>query len=306
MGWTSLELCAGAGGQALGLERAGFEPAALIDHHEPACHTLTANRPLWSVVHGDLRQTDFRAYRGVTLVAGGVPCPPYSVSGKRQGQHDARDLFPEALRAVQETEPQAVMLENVHGLSESNFRPLLEALIDRLRALGYVCDWRVLNCREFGVAQNRRRTIIVALRSAACAKRFRWPEPCAMHVTVGMAIGCLMAEGGWAGCGSWARLAHDVAPCLCASRGGPSLCPSGTRQRWWKMGVDPCALATGPPQATHNGAVRLTLRMTGVLQGFPADWVFCGSMTAAYRQVANALPPQLAEAVGRSIATALG
>jgi DNA (cytosine-5)-methyltransferase 1 len=117
--FSSLEVCAGAGGQGLGLELAGFGHEALVELEPAACETLRLNRPSWNVVEGDLRQFSGKPFKGVDLVAGGVPCPPFSKVGKQLGADDDRDLFPEALRLVDECRPQAVMLENVRGMIRS-------------------------------------------------------------------------------------------------------------------------------------------------------------------------------------------
>lgn len=119
--FTSLEICAGAGGQALGLEMAGFGHEALIELEPAACATLRLNRSSWNVIEGDLCQFDGSQYKGIDLVAGGVPCPPFSKAGKQLGENDERDLFPEAVRMVDECRPQAVMLENVRGLLDAVF-----------------------------------------------------------------------------------------------------------------------------------------------------------------------------------------
>src|SRR4051794_31190972 len=113
---TSIEICAGAGGQALGLEQAGFRHLAAVELDAWACRTLELNRPLWKVVKADVREFDATSLCGLDLLAGGVPCPPFSVAGKRLGASDSRDLFPQALRLVAECQPAAVMLENVRGL----------------------------------------------------------------------------------------------------------------------------------------------------------------------------------------------
>lgn len=118
---NSLEICAGAGGQALGLELAGFEHAALVEIESPACATLRLNRPHWNVIEDDLRNVSGRQFKGIDLLAGGVPCPPFSKAGKQLGQEDERDLFPEAIRLVEEIQPKAVMLENVRGLLDAVF-----------------------------------------------------------------------------------------------------------------------------------------------------------------------------------------
>src|SRR5215469_18661059 len=116
MAYYSIELCAGAGGQALGLEKAGFEHIELIEIDSNACNTLRFNRPKWKIVEGDICKYSPKPSIGIDLLAGGVPCPPFSVAGKQLGAKDERDLFPEALRIVDECRPRAVMLENVRGL----------------------------------------------------------------------------------------------------------------------------------------------------------------------------------------------
>lgn len=110
---TSIEICAGAGGQALGLEAAGFDHLALVEIDKDACQTLRSNRPNWNVVEGDLRNFSAKQFKNVDLLAGGVPCPPFSKAGKQLGKEDERDMFPEAVRLVRECRPKAVMLENV-------------------------------------------------------------------------------------------------------------------------------------------------------------------------------------------------
>ena len=117
----SLEMCAGAGGQALGLETAGFDHAALVELEPAACATLRLNRPYWNVIEDDLRSFDGRSYQGIDLLAGGVPCSPFSKAGNQLGANDERDLFPTAIRLVDECRPQALMLEFVLGLLDSVF-----------------------------------------------------------------------------------------------------------------------------------------------------------------------------------------
>src|ERR1700730_16895166 len=132
-----LEICAGGGGQATGLEAAGFDLAAAIeiDHH--ACDTLRKNRPHWKVIEAPANEIDGTDFRGIDLLAGGVPCPPFSIAGKQLGQEDERDLFSEALRLVEEARPKAVMLENVRGLSTVKFQPYRNSIKARLKELGY-------------------------------------------------------------------------------------------------------------------------------------------------------------------------
>ena len=149
---TSLELCAGAGGQALGLEQAGFDHIALVEIEPLACQTLKLNRPDWNVINQDLRQYNARAYNGqVDLVAGGVPCPPFSIAGKQLGHLDERDLFPEAIRIASECQPKAIMLENVRGILDPKFKIYRRQILAELRKLGFFCEWRLLQASEFGV-----------------------------------------------------------------------------------------------------------------------------------------------------------
>ena len=119
---TCLEICAGAGGQSLGLEQAGFIHEAAVELDPDACETLRLNRGSeWKIIEDDVHNLEGRAYAGIDLFSGGVPCPPFSIAGKRLGQDDDRDLFPQALRLVRETGPRAVLLENVRGLATHRF-----------------------------------------------------------------------------------------------------------------------------------------------------------------------------------------
>jgi DNA (cytosine-5)-methyltransferase 1 len=119
---TAVELCAGAGGQALGLEKAGFHHTALVEMDSNCCKTLRINRPEWNVIEEDLRKFNGRPYKGVDLLAGGLPCPPFSVAGKQLGDNDERNLFPEGIRLVEEIRPRAVMIENGRGILDAVFK----------------------------------------------------------------------------------------------------------------------------------------------------------------------------------------
>jgi DNA (cytosine-5)-methyltransferase 1 len=307
---TCLEICAGAGGQSLGLENAGFSHAAAVEIDPDACETLRLNRQhVWKVIEGDVHQFDGRPYHGVDLLAGGVPCPPFSVAGKQLGADDERDLFPEALRLVRECEPAAVMLENVPGLSQARFAGYREQVLRHLDDLGYQADWRVLNACEFGVPQLRPRFILVAMRPDAYP-HFEWPTAIGTPPTVGEALHGMMAEGGWTGADEWARKANGVGPTLVGGsrkHGGPDLGPTRAREAWKKLGVDGRGLADAPPPADApvDHLPRLTREMTAVIQGFPLDWKFYGRKTASYRQVGNAFPPPVAREVGTRIRMAI-
>lgn len=308
MSLTSLEMCAGAGGQALGLERAGFEHEALVEIEPPACATLRLNRPSWNVIEGDLRQFDGRSYEGIDLLAGGVPCPPFSKAGLQLGADDERDLFPEAIRLVDECRPKAVMLENVRGLMDAVFTDYRNKVEKQLKKLGYVPGWRLLNACDFGVSQLRPRVVFVGVKKEFAGK-FVWPEPnITSVVTVGELLHDLMKENKWRGADKWRLQANSIAPTLVGGskkHGGPDLGPTRSKQAWATLGVDGNGLWDEAPPKDFVGMPRLTPRMTARIQGFPDDWEFFGRKTAAYRQIGNAFPPAVAEAVSRCVYTAI-
>jgi DNA (cytosine-5)-methyltransferase 1 len=292
----------------LGLEQAGFEHVCLVELDSFACDTLRYNRPNWNVVEGDLRAFQGRRYRGIDLLAGGVPCPPFSIAGKKLGNSDERDLFPEAIRLVDECRPQAVMLENVRGLLDSCFDNYRSTLIKDFKKLGYEAEWRLLNASDFGVPQLRPRVVFVALKREVMG-HFSWPDP--IHEKpppVGKILYDLMAARGWRGVDRWREMACDIAPTLVGGskkHGGPDLGPTRARRAWASLGVDGLGIANEAPDSDFAGMPRLTLQMVARLQGFPDDWIFCGRKTNVYRQIGNAFPPPVAKAVGFQIAKAL-
>ena len=308
MSLTSLEMCAGAGGQALGLERAGFEHEALVEIEPPACATLRLNRPTWNVVEGDLREFDGRAYKGIDLLAGGVPCPPFSKAGLQLGADDERDLFPEAIRLVDECRPKAVMLENVRGLLDAVFTDYRDKVEKQLKKLGYVPSWRLLNACDYGVSQLRPRVVFVGIKKEF-AENFIWPEPQIIQVaTVGELLHDLMKENKWRGADKWRKQANAIAPTLVGGskkHGGPDLGPTRSKQAWATLGVDGHGLWDDAPPRDFVGTPRLTTRMAARIQGFPDEWKFFGKKTAAYRQIGNAFPPAVAHAVSAKINIAI-
>lgn len=301
---TSVEICAGAGGQSRGLEQAGFEHEALVEIDEACCATLRYNRPQWNVLQGDVAHFDGRPYRGVELLAGGVPCPPFSVAGKQLGAKDERDFFPEALRLTDEIAPRVVMLENVRGFLDPRFESYRDRLFSNFRKMGYVPDIRLFNASDFGVPQLRPRIVIVAIR-VGDAEYFRWPEK--LHTpppTVGDTLVDLMGSNGWQYAEQWATGALSIAPTIVGGskkHGGPDLGPSRARNAWANLGVEGGTVADHAPEKDFIGMPRLTVRMVARIQGFEDDWHFTGRKTAAYRQVGNAFPPPVAKAVGKSI-----
>lgn len=304
---TSVEICAGAGGQALGLEQAGFIHCAAVEIDPHACATLRANRSRWGVVEEDLHMWNPSGFEGIDLLAGGVPCPPFSKAGNQLGADDERDLFPRALELADALRPKAVMLENVRGLLDPAFDDYRIAVDKTLAAIGYTSSWKLLNASDFGVPQLRPRVVMVALRSDQGG--FTWPESDEFSApTVGEALKDLMAENGWQGADDWARQADTVAPTLVGGskkHGGPDLGPTRARAAWLKLGVDGKTLAEEAPASDFGGVPRLTVRMAARVQGFPDSWEFVGKKTNAYRQVGNAFPPPVARAVGIQIKNAI-
>jgi DNA (cytosine-5)-methyltransferase 1 len=305
---TSLEMCAGAGGQARGLELAGFGHEGVVEIDANCCETLRLNRPEWTVHEEDLSVFDGRPYKGVDLLAGGLPCPPFSVAGKQLGKDDERNLFPAAIRLVDEIRPKAVMIENVRGFLDAVFEDYRGFIKNELKALGYEAHWRLLNASDYGVPQLRPRVVILAIEDQY-KDGFEWPAPSPFDApTVGDTLKELMAARGWRGAAAWAKGADEIAPTLVGGskkHGGPDLGPTRAKKAWAALGVNGMSLADEAPDRDFVGMPRLTVPMTARIQGFDNDWKFYGRKTAAYRQVGNAFPPPVAQAVAASLRQAI-
>ncbi len=305
---SSLEICAGAGGQALGLEMAGFQHEAIVEIDADCCKTLALNRPGWTVINQDVRSFSGAGQRGIDLLAGGVPCPPFSLAGKQLGTEDERDLFPEAIRLIDEARPKAVLLENVKGLLSPSFEGYRRSITSQIERMGYWVAWRLLNASDYSVPQLRPRVVMVALEKGLEAD-FEWPVPgSAPPPSVGEALHDLMAADGWLGAAAWKHRACQIAPTLVGGskkHGGPDLGPTRARAAWAALGVDGRGLADAPPGRDFVGMPRLTNRMAARVQAFPDSWAFHGRKTSAYRQIGNAFPPPVAMAVGESLRRAV-
>ncbi|WP_188151198.1 DNA cytosine methyltransferase [Teredinibacter waterburyi] len=325
----AIEMCAGAGGQALGLHNAGFKHSALIELDEFAHKTLHYNNCSlnlgWeNILHEDLKlfvkQKAKEFVGSIDLLAGGVPCPPFSKAGLQLGKKDERDLFPTAIEIARKIKPTAIMLENVQGLAEAKFAGYRSAIITKLRRLGFEAEWKLLQASDFGVPQLRPRLILVAIKKPFF-HHFEWPKP---HKTppptVGEALYDLMSSNNWEGAQKWKEKANRIAPTLVGGskkHGGPDLGPTRAKRQWHELGVNghrlaydheiPCRgfkgveLRGGGIREGYENMPLLNVRMAARLQGFPDSWEFVGSKTHAYRQVGNAFPPPVAEAVGRQI-----
>ena len=300
---TCVEICAGAGGQALGLEQAGFEHVALVEYEKDYCEVLKKNRPQWNVICADVHKFDGSAFKGVDLLAGGVPCPPFSVASKQLGEADERDLFPEAIRLIGEIRPRAVMLENVRGFLDPKFDAYRTQILESIAALGYKTHIKLLQASDFGVSQIRPRVIIIGIRDDEKGI-FSYPVGGVAPQTVGEALVDLMRQNGWQGADEWAENANGIAPTVVGGskkHGGPDLGPTRARKAWAALGVDGKGVANEPPSRDFKGMPRLTKEMLARLQGFPPEWTFGDKKTAACRMIGNAFPPPVAKAVGIQI-----
>lgn len=319
----SFEVCAGAGGQALGLERAGFSHVLLAEQDGVACETLLLNRPSWTVWQGDIRT--FTAYENpvvydVDLLSGGIPSTSYSRAGK-QGEVEAPgDLTECVLDIVSEVRPRAVMIENAAELlTGAKFADVRALVHSELGRFGYEVFWRVLDAADFGVSQRRRRSVLVALKPDV-ARFFQWPVPdAAAPRSVGDVLYESMAALGWREARAWADHATGLAPTIVGGskqHGGADLGPTRSKRAWARQwvngeGVGDCVpgpdwvMRIGDGDDDRKGYPKLTVEQVALLQGFPPDWHFAAKKTAHYRLVAQAFPPPVAERVGRSIAAAL-
>ena len=230
------------------------------------------------------------------------------IDGKQLGERDDRNLFPAAIRLIDEMRPKAIMIENVRGFLSAVFEDYRNGLKSQLEKLGYKTDWRLLNASDFGVPQLRPRVVIVALRKEY-VDAFDWPTANPHNPpTVGETLVDLMGENGWRGAKAWAKGANDIAPTIVGGskkHGGPDLGPTRARAAWATLGVEGKSLFNEAPGPDFVGTPRLTVRMVARLQGFPDNWQFHGGKTTNYRQVGNAFPPPVAKAVAKNLKIAL-
>ncbi len=310
----SVEVCAGAGAQALGLERAGFDPVILIDSKADACFTIDLNRSEWNVVCMDVMEFQpimFPDVFDADLVSGGLPRVRSSASIGRTEDAEERKVLRAVVGLARAIGPKAVLLENVPDLVESSDFELDRSWIEsELEGAGYHSSWKVLNAADFGVPQNRRSGFLVGLRDPYFS-RFSWPVPTDQPPpTVGQVLGRSMSANGWPGAERWIKGADRIAPPLVGGserRGGADLGPTGSKRAWATLGVNGNSLGNEPPDADFpaDEHPKLTLDQAAAIQSFPADWQFSGGKTSRYRQIGHAMPPPVATAVGRAIAAAL-
>ncbi|HBE55107.1 MAG TPA: DNA (cytosine-5-)-methyltransferase [Prevotellaceae bacterium] len=327
--YTSVELFAGGGGLALGMEKAGFRHVLLNEYDKYACQTLRKNHPEWNVAEGDIHGMDFTAYRDrVAFLSGGFPCQAFSYAGKRLGFEETRGtLFYELARAVKEIRPKAFLCENVRGLLEHDGGRTMETIRRVIAELGYaLVEPRVLKAIRYDVPQKRERLFLVAIRDdIAPHVRFRWPDVCPSVRTLRDALckGALydtdvppspgqqypegkrkvmemVPEGG-----DWRDLPKDVARNY--MKGSYNL-GGGKTGMARRLSMDEpsltltCAPAQKQTERCHPTETRpLTVREYARIQTFPDNWEFAGPLSAQYKQIGNAVPVNLAWAVGRSL-----
>lgn len=328
--YRSIELFAGAGGMAIGLERAGFESQALYELDSHACATLRQNRPKWQVIEGDVTDADFTIHRGIDLVAGGFPCQSFSYAGKSLGFEDTRGtLFHQFARAIKETQPKVFVGENVRGLLTHDDGRTLGTIKQVLTGLGYtLLEPTVLKAIFYRVPQKRERLFLIGVRNDLSGA-FQWPSPHHRVYTLRDALkagelyptDCPSSPGQSYPAKRRAVLSHvppggcwqDLPEALQKSHLGASYGKGGgktgmARRLDWDT---PCLTLTCSPsqkqtERCHPDETRpLTVREYARIQTFPDEWAFCGSVTAQYRQIGNAVPSNLAQAVGHRLVALL-
>ena len=327
--YTDIELFAGAGGLALGLEKAGFEHVALNELMKDACDTLRRNRPQWNVLEGDVAQISFEAYRGqVDMVSGGFPCQAFSYAGKKLGFEDTRGtLFYQFARVVKEVQPKIFLGENVRGLLEHNEGKTMATIKDVIHELGYtLVEPRFLKAIFYMVPQKRERLFLVGIRNDLADRlTFTWPSPYKRILTLRDALkaGELyptdvpnspgqkypqrkqeilshVPQGGY-----WRDLPVEMQKEY--MKGSFSL-PGGKTGMARRLSWDEpsltltCAPAQKQTERCHPEETRpLTTREYARIQTFPDDWEFSGKMDSVYKQVGNAVPVNIAYAMGRAL-----
>ncbi|EFB2839459.1 DNA (cytosine-5-)-methyltransferase [Escherichia ruysiae] len=327
--YTVLELFAGAGGMALGLEKAGLKSVLLNEIDSHACKTLRKNRPEWNVVEGDVSQVDFTPYRNtVDVLAGGFPCQAFSYAGKKLGFEDTRGtLFFEFARAAKEINPKVLLAENVRGLLNHDDGRTLETIKNIITDLGYTLfEPRVLKAIFYKVPQKRERLIIVAVRNdLADGIDYEWPSSYNKILTLKDALKkgelydsdvpesegqkypkrkaeilSMVPPGGY-----WRDLPEDIQKeyMLKSFYLGGGKTGMARRLSWDEPSLTlTCAPAQKQTERCHPEETRpLTVREYARIQTFPDEWVFEGPMSAKYKQIGNAVPVNLSFAVGKSV-----
>lgn len=318
---TVLELFAGTGGLALGFERAGLTTMALIEKDKDCVATLRSNRPSWDVLHQDVQDVDYSPFKGVDIVSGGFPCQAFSVAGKGLGFDDKRGaLFFEMMRPVRELKPKIVIAENVLGLKSHDGGRSLAKIMETLEAEGYSVLCQLVNALNFGVAQKRKRLIIIGVRNDLRTPR-EIPIPVLAVKTLRDVIKqCPKSDGAVYSSvkakvlgmvppgGCWIDLPDKVQKEYMGAAYGTSSHLGGRRGMARRMSWDEpsltilCSPAQKQTERCHPEETRpFTITESARIQSFPDDWEFSGSLMSRYRQIGNAVPVKLGEYIGRHL-----
>lgn len=327
---TCIELFAGAGGLALGLEKAGFEELGLIEIDKTACETLRINRPNWNVIEGDIVEIAkqdllkvFNLKEGeLDLLSGGYPCQAFSYAGKKLGFEDVRGtMFYYYAEFLRQLKPKMFLAENVKGLTTHDNGKTLQTMITVFEELGYKVQWKVLNAWDYGVAEKRQRVVIIGTRKDLDID-FEYPQehdykPVLRDVlkNVPESVGAkypekkkkvfdLVPPGGY-----WRDLPEDIAKdymksCYYMEGGRTGI---ARRLSWDEPSLTlTCSPMMKQTDRCHPEESRpFTTREYARIQSFPDEWAFAGKMNDIYKQIGNAVPVQLAKEVGNSIMAAL-
>lgn len=325
---SSIELFAGAGGLALGMEKAGIEHLLLSDFDKFAAATLKRNRPDWNVIHGDIAEIDFVPYHGIDLLTGGFPCQAFSYAGQKRGLEDTRGtLFYEFARALKESQPKVFLAENVRGLKSHDGGKTLQTMIEVFESMGYqVLEPQVLQGIHYRVPQKRERLFIVGIKNEfADQVTFRWPQRHTKIYTLKDALKKgelypvdvppsdgqlypekkrqvleLVPQGGY-----WRDLPVEVQKAYMMKSYYLSGGKTGIARRiaWDEPSLTlTCSPAQKQTERCHPEETRpFQVREYARIQTFPDEWIFEGSLTQQYKQIGNAVPVNLAYALGKSL-----
>ncbi len=327
-----IELFAGAGGLALGLEKAGFESIGLVEIDKFASETLKKNRPKWNVINDDVEyisslelENYFNIKKGeLDLLSGGAPCQAFSYAGKKLGLDDTRGtLFYNYAIFLKKLQPKMFLFENVKGLVSHDKGRTFTTMLEIFEKEGYMVSWKVLNAWDYGVAQKRERLILVGIRSDLSDKiEFEYPKKHEYKpVLRDILLDCPKSEGSKYSehkskifelvpqGGYWKHIPENIAKeymKTCWDMGGGR---TGILRR---MSLDEPSLTvlTSPSQKQTERCHPLearpfTVRENARCQSFPDEWDFCGSIVQQYKQVGNAVPIKLAYEVAKKIIESL-
>jgi len=314
-----VELFAGAGGLALGLEKAGLKTKLLIEIDKDCVSTLKKNRPRWNVLHKDITKVNFQNITA-DIVTGGFPCQAFSYAGKKLGFEDTRGtLFFDFARAIKEIRPKIFIAENVAGLASHDKGKTLKTMIEILESIGYNVSHKILNAADYSVPQKRRRLIIVGTLPKI---KFNYPNKHNKIINLRDALKEVPISEGVTYSEKRRKILELIPPGGCwinlpqkikEEYMGTSINSGGgkrgmARRISWE---EPClTLTTSPSQKQtercHPEETRpFTIREYARIQTFPDNWFFCGSKSSQYKQIGNAVPVKLGEVIGKQIIKAL-